>query len=290
MEGGIEYRHTEDAMVKADSNYYWSLATGILFLGMVAMWSFLPGPPPELQHLLIAVGLLNVFVHFTQAWRLRSLQFRREMAGAGVLGMQPLAAAQPAPNLAALPVPCTIQLRPKWTVICMIALASWLLPIGFFYLFWPHTFSQNFYFTVEDTNTTYVFPLILLVGCLCVPIAALVGGSFLWSSYTRIEVYGDGLRVIQAGRDTFIRWNEARLFAIFSPTLLTRRAGLPIYYELSSRYGIARLPRVYRKMTFSQFFLPAMSPRVPFDDYDRQMDALLSMIAAKTGLPLYDLR
>lgn len=277
-------------MVKADSNYYWSLATGILFLGLVAMWSFISGPPPELQHLLIAVGLLNVFVHFTQAWRLRSLQSRREMAGAGVLGIQPLAAAQPAPNLAALPVPCTIQLRPKWTTICMIALACWLLPIGVFYLFWPSTFSHNLYFTVENAHTTYVFPLIVLVGGFFAALASLMGGIFIWQGYARIEVYDAGLRVVQGGHDTFIRWNEARLFAIFSPTLLSRRTGLPTSYELSSRYGIARLPRVYRKMTFSQFSLPIMVPRVPFDEYDRQMDALLSLIAAKTGLPLYDLR
>lgn len=278
-------------MVKADGNYYWSLATGILFLGLVAMWSFLPGPPPEIQHLSIAIGLLTVFVHFTQAWRLRSLQFRRQMAATGVLGMQPLAAAQPAPNLAALPVPCTIQLRPKWTTICIITtLAFWLLPVGVFYLFWPSTFSQNVYGTVENAHTTYVFPLIVLVGGFFAALAALGGAIFIWLGYARIEVYSDGLRVVQGGHDTFIRWNEARLFAIFSPTLLSRRTGLPTSYELSSRYGIARLPRVYRKMTFSQFSLPIMVPRVPFDEYDRQMDALLSLIAAKTGLPLYDLR
>ena len=31
-------------------------------------------------------------------------------------------------------------------------------------------------------------------------------------------------------------------------------------------------------------------PSIPFNEYEQQMDALLSVIAAKTNLPLYDLR
>ena len=29
---------------------------------------------------------------------------------------------------------------------------------------------------------------------------------------------------------------------------------------------------------------------IPYDEYNRQLQALLSLVAAKTGLPLYDLR
>ena len=32
------------------------------------------------------------------------------------------------------------------------------------------------------------------------------------------------------------------------------------------------------------------APMVPFEEYDRQMERFLSLIAARTGLPLYDLR
>lgn len=266
-------------MVKADYTYRVFLVGGIFFIGLLVMWSFLPMPPAELQHFVMLCWLLIALVYLLQAWRLKPLQLRRQMAATGAVGMLlPLATVQPIPNLAALPLPFTIRLRPQWPAICMTIVAIWLLPLGIFSLFWPYKLSD-------------AFPFILLVGgFFLVPLAALMGGIFIWQGYTRIEVYDAGLRFAQGGHDTFIRWNETRLFAIFSPNLLNRRTSLPISYELSSRYGILRIPRVYRKITFSQFFLPVMVPRVPFDDYDRQMDALLSLIAAKTGLPLYDLR
>jgi hypothetical protein len=37
-------------------------------------------------------------------------------------------------------------------------------------------------------------------------------------------------------------------------------------------------------------FVRRSKPTVPFEEYDRQMDALVSLIVEKTGLPLYDLR
>lgn len=225
-------------MVKTDRTYQMFLVMGIFNIGLVVWLSFLQ-PPGELWHFLIAVYLLGALVYLMRAWRLKPLQLRRQMAATGAIGMLlPLAAAQPIPNLAALPLPFTIRLRPSWTAICITTLALCLLPLGFFSLFWLYKLSD-------------AFPFILMVGgFFLVPLAALVGGIFIWQGYTRIEVYDGGLRVAQRWSDTFIRWNEARLFAIFPLNLLNRRTNLPISYELSSRYGILHIPRVYRKITF----------------------------------------
>jgi hypothetical protein len=56
-------------------------------------------------------------------------------------------------------------------------------------------------------------------------------------------------------------------------------------YELATeRWAVEwRRLRHVRWYSFEQ-------PEFPFDEYDRQMEALLSLLAAKTGLPLYDLR
>lgn len=79
-----------------------------------------------------------------------------------------------------------------------------------------------------------------------------------------------------------IKWSEARLFAIYPSR---KPSDLPRYYELSGKDAIVRWRRMRPDAPFRFTKKPAS-----FDEYDRQMEALLSLIAAKTGLPLYDLR
>lgn len=63
---------------------------------------------------------------------------------------------------------------------------------------------------------------------------------------------------------------------------------MPINYELSGAYEILRWPHVRQTMPFA--FSKLVKPAIPLEQYNRQMDALLSIITAKTNLPLYDLR
>ena len=85
-----------------------------------------------------------------------------------------------------------------------------------------------------------------------------------------------------------IRWRNARLFATCPCNLWEKRAYAPTIYELAGPNTVVRWERLRRKMPFTFAWL--CKPSIPFDEYDQQMDALLSVIAAKTGLPLYDLR
>jgi hypothetical protein len=91
-----------------------------------------------------------------------------------------------------------------------------------------------------------------------------------------IDVTDEGLRVSRFGSANRLLWSEARLFAVYAG----KRADLPVCYELSSATSIVRWRRIRRK---PQFYSTGFG--ISAEEYDRQMDALLSIIAAKTGLP-----
>ena len=78
-----------------------------------------------------------------------------------------------------------------------------------------------------------------------------------------------------------IWWQDARLFAIRGGKPGARR----VRYELSSPTTVVAFDRILRPRWWSRF-----QPGQPFEVYQAQMDALLALISARTGLPLYDVR
>ena len=124
-------------------------------------------------------------------------------------------------------------------------------------------------------------PIITL--SLALPVFILTSLFLVWAGHHQITATEEGLVVRQTGSTLRIRWDEAALFAIMPRRT---RTAPPNLYELSGPYSIIPVHRVLRNALFPI----SMKPTIPFDDYDRQMDALLSLIAAKTGLPPYDLR
>ncbi len=82
-----------------------------------------------------------------------------------------------------------------------------------------------------------------------------------------------------------VRWNEAHLFAVYNaPGVLS--SGAMLTYELSSASSIVRWTRVLRPNALGLH----MDPGMPLAEHTQAMKALCQLIAAQTGLPLYDLR
>lgn len=108
-----------------------------------------------------------------------------------------------------------------------------------------------------------------------------------------LEITTEGLTLRAGwGRSRKVRhvaWKEARLFALGGYPGRRSRQDLPaLYYELSSEQELLRwatLRRGYPRVIFVSEPENAMP-----EEYDRKMQVLLPVIAAKTGLPLYDLR
>ena len=102
-------------------------------------------------------------------------------------------------------------------------------------------------------------------------------------SSQQLDVAEDGLTSHSMGQASSLRWNEARLFARYG-TFGAQKSGAALTYELSSAGEIVRWTWVRHK-TYPVGLEPTILP----DEYNGQMEALLSLVAAKTGLALYDL-
>lgn len=211
-------------------------------------------------------------------WRLfpwAPVEQRRQAAARQENTIVSLAAEQPVPDELALPLPWTIKLRPKWTT-------------GF--LFWGPLIlliSVPLLLSVwmNPPQPDYAVPAMIGVS---VGAAALLAFTFPLLGWHSIKVTEKGVKaqegsILSIGCNLrTIEWSEARLFAIY-PT--RNRSDPPRFYELVGANAIVRWRRVRPGDA-----LRLTKPPTSFEDYDRQIEALLALIAAKTGLPLYDLR
>lgn len=202
---------------------------------------------------------------------------RRQSAALQENTSVPLAAAQPAPDKIALTLPCTIKLRPKWKppLICFALLVPLTSAALLIYVY-----------MVPTNPPEPPYAALIAVG-ICLFWSALVASIPLLLGWRSIKVTERGIKVQECtfyswGCHMSIKWSEIRLFAIYR----TRKPTDPrVCYELAGRTAIVRWRRMRPDAPF-----PFTKPPASFDEYDRQMDALLSLIAAKTRLPLYDLR
>ncbi len=210
---------------------------------------------------------------FVQAQRWKPMNYRRQMAAYwGFAARVPLAAAHPLPNVAALPLPFAIILRPGWPrfVIGLGTLAALSI------------YTDTYNYRVHGIHLININPFVIDPFIIPVFLWGLL--IALWLRSQRIEVTQEGLIVRHAtgwlhGTNT-IRWHDARLFAI--------RGGKPgtpgTRYELSSPYTVVQWTRTRGR--WWSFHRPA----IPFAEYDAQMEALIALISGITGLPLYDVR
>jgi len=191
-----------------------------------------------------------------------------------------LAAEQPTPDTASLPLPTTITSRPgKKTFLLTVGL---VLPMALLFAGWQ-MWLDSFPLLPHSNHLLSFFVLFSMV---FVPVLVFFLVLFLTPlSHGKITVTESGLTARQGMEKTHtVMWQEARLFAMYG-TYGRQKSGASITYELSSARAIARWTWVLRKTYWG-----GLEPTIPRDEYNRQMQALLSLVAAKTGLPLYDLR
>jgi hypothetical protein len=186
--------------------------------------------------------------------------------------------AQPQPDrVAAITLPTQIRLRTRWTQLLVPAICAFGVIDGLFVIPLHRLggwYQDLLFFGVLDG-------VILLPAFSAIP---------FWVIPQQIKVTDDGISLIQSNTPSTILWSEAQLFAV-APVGHT--GDEPLYYEISSPTKTIHLVRLRRQTRW--FLFPwnvdrAVKPATSFEVYDAQMEALLSLIAAKTNLPLYDLR
>jgi hypothetical protein len=199
------------------------------------------------------------------AWFWLRLERRRQATARGMNAHTFLATEQPSPRAGPLALPVTISIQAKWTLklIAWPGIALFVIAVSAGEAVDHGIWSVRFFLTLLTA---------LAAGGL---IARLLAGE------RQIEVTGDQLTVRLVGiEEQTVPWEEARLFAI------TRGRHATVTYELASSQASA--PWVWvRPGTFSARLF---EPTIPQYEYDRHMESLLAHVAAKTGLPLHDLR
>ncbi len=178
----------------------------------------------------------------------------------------------------ALPTAIIQRTAKGWTIVLVVATVLFLA----FEVFSIYTLLHEMP-SIDDIPTSFIPVMVLFAFALFIAAPILRG-------YQTLTVDEQGIRVrVGFGRVHTIRWDEAKLFAISS----AYKAGynnrlsvqhLPIYYELSNAKEVVRWHWVHWRS------FVAIEPTLHVAEYDRQMQAVLSLVTAKTGLALYDVR
>ncbi len=219
----------------------------------------------DLPVLVLALASLSLQYRY-----LKRIERRRLAAAEGDHAL--LAEEQPTPDAAALALPAAFKMSMSTAqIVFMAALVELVIVL----------FSVYGWFIIDGIP----FWLFLTGGTVLVLILALL--VFVTSRQV-LEVTEVGLRLRASRASGFrgmVRWNEAHLFAVYNvPGAL--RSGAVLTYELSSASSIVRWTRILRPNSFGLH----MDPGMPLAEHNQAMKALCQLIAAQTGLPLYDLR
>jgi len=171
---------------------------------------------------------------------------------------------QPAPDIAALTLPTNIDLVWRKPLARFGTIATWLMFLTLF-LIWRDVF-------------LLVILALLTLGILASFVQShdvIVGGD-----EQQVRVTGDEIVVNQKGnRRESIAWDDVRVFA-----LTQQSPNANVYMVSSGKKDVYWSHRLHTR------WYSISAPTTSDDEYQRQMDALLSYIAARTGLPLLDLR
>ncbi len=236
-------------------------------------------PFPSIIYIIIFAtnipGIISVLKRVRYQERLEQ---RRQAAARGDHNL--LAAEQPLPNATALPLPITLR-RPHSGKMYIRLLTIMLLLVLILFILFYVVLSFLFPLLPGSQLSPQTFVLIILVSFAFVILLVfgLSFGMLYAQEREQLTVTEYGLMKIGPwGKVHSVSWQEARLFAIDGMYSLKKIDRIiPTRYELSSAHDILHWGSLLDTAVFSE---KAGTP----------LQAQHSLIAARTGLPLYDLR
>lgn len=249
----------------------------LLFISLAFIWT---SHPLEYRVLLLyafiaATNISNIAMNIAQERYWKRIEQRRFAIIQG--DQTALADEQPGPNVASMQLPVTIKMG--YTKKFLLLQAGIILLVA---VYIAGTFSWiGPWFS---TSNPLLYFLLVFFASAILLIVLIVFLLFSRAGRQQVEVTENGIRTWYAGKAAMVRWEEARLLAMYN-AFGAQKSGAAITYELSSARDIARRTWVWRRT-----YLPGREPTVSLDEHNRQMQELLAMVQAKTGLPLYDLR
>ena len=230
--------------------------------------------------------LAILYVFAVRTWK--RFDHKRQAAAQGDQSL--LATEQPVPNAQAISLPLTIRMRSNRRLLVIMTITlfvSLVIPfiIGLVFGLQAHT--------TPPTHPVYteIGILLIILGAWAL-VSLLIVGTMYAILYIkgREQVTLTDYGILVSGitpRLQSIPWSEARLFAIANPSNFKYfKDRQPMILEVTSEHNLVRWTWLPSKSFRSAFAVPVLPP----EEYDQQMRGVLSVIAAKTGLPLYDLR
>ncbi len=220
-------------------------------------------------------GLLSIlaftFIFFQERF-LRRIEQRRQEAAFG--DQMLLAAEQPAPDATALSLPITIKQGMSKLFVLTFVMDALIVDTLFGY-------------PLIRNNPSIGSVIVICILALITSIFFVMLAAMLYREFDQqIDVTEEGLTSRYKGKVRSIGWSEVTLFATYG-AFETQRSKTVGIYELSGANSVVRW-KWYKYKRKS--FLMSIGPAISLDEYNRQMQALLSFVTARTGLPLYDLR
>jgi hypothetical protein len=201
---------------------------------------------------------------------------------ASPLGNVPMVANQPVSDSSPIVSPITIRRRIRWPAALAwytaFFLVTTLVLAGLIVgdeLLREHLAGAP----PEKSSVTILIVVALALTC---GLAVLIAVFMLPWRQQQMLITDEGIIQVQSGRRSAVAWKEARVFALIEGG--RRPSSSATHILASGRHGV-RWTHRSRTRWYS-----ITTPTTSDDEYQRQMDALLSYAAARTGLPLLDMR
>lgn len=226
------------------------------------IYSSLPG----LALVSLLIGLLAIGLYALAIWAYR---VRRP---GSVPQQDLLASRQPLADGRALPLPTTLEVR--------ATRGKYILVQGGLYTlcYTVITALAAQQSTLSFARFATIFLIALSVGLLFGLLHFYLIGKSLGQVLTADEY---GITVVNGQQNMYIDWQSAQFFGVKE----RRKAGTVGLYELSGGQKVVRWWWLCPTRSLFNF----LQPTIPYDEYTRKMADLLSLIEARTHLPLYDL-
>lgn len=232
---------------------------------------------------LILAVLMFVLLPYQRRWFQR-LELRRQAAARGDTKL--LADLQPVPDAHAVQLPFTVNAvprtptRPIVIVSIVFALTIGLVAgaIGFLI-----ALSRAGHTSVVHISTLLLVAIIVFAVVISVALMVVMR-HYMYNQKIIFSEHG----LMQLGPSSQVHsipWRDARLFARNAPygIVKIKSEALPSTFQIAGENEVVQWHWIHSKRYKPPF---GLSPA----EYNQQMQGLLSVITARTGLPLYDLR
>lgn len=225
----------------------------------------------------VVMLLLGGFAYIRSRSNLKRLEERRQSALEGDNSL--LAREQPVPDAQILPLPVIIKLDQSRRAVVFLSLSIAFILFLLFVVGIAFGVGQSHH---NPTNQALLLIVLSILGGLVVALlTAFILIFYLLRTQLTFTIVVDDLGLSSTYQDitSTINWSDARLFAVLNQ----EKPAAMRFYELSNEHTVVRWVNMPERAIFQ------LKENRANAEYRRKVLALLSLIAARTGLPLYDL-